>query len=253
MNSLKDIKAFIFDMDGVFYKSDHILPGGKDMIKFLQSKNTPFAFYTNNSRKTPSEYVKKLANMDIHVKEEQIFTAGVMAKEYIKRLYPQKSLKIYGSRGLKKLFNYQEVNDPDVVLVGMDNGINFKDLSDMKDLAQGGKEFVFTNPDRFIPTNHGYEFECGLIIEILEKFCIKKPVVIGKPSIFGYNVILEFLKIKKQNIAMVGDTYETDIKGAIDAGITPIHLNTSDKSYNQNPLKSHEMKNLEELLDKISK
>lgn len=249
MYDLKKIEAFVFDLDGVFYKSDDILRGGKEMIRFLQSKNIPFAFYTNNSRKNPDDYVEKLAKMQIDVKQEQIFTAGSLAKEYINRFYPQKNLKIYGSWSLKKLFNYiQGDKEPDVVLIGMENSICLKDLSDMKDFAQEGKQLLFTNPDSFIPTNEGFEFECGLIIDILEKFCVKKPVTIGKPSTFGYEVIVEFLNIKKQNIAMVGDTYETDIKGAKDVGMIPIHLNTSDKNYNKNPLKSLEFKDLEELL-----
>lgn len=248
--NLKKIKAFIFDLDGVFYKSDEILKGGEEIIRFLQAKDIPFAFYTNNSRKNPDEYVKKLANINIFVNENQIFTAGVLSKEYIELNYPNKKIKIYGSSSLKKLFidSKIEKENPDIILIGMDNSINMKDLSQIRNFAQKEKQLIFTNPDSFIPTKNGFEFECGLIIDIMKKYCIKKPIIIGKPSSFGFELILDFLKVKKQNLAMVGDTYQTDIKGAIKVGIIPIHLNTSNKAYNKDILEALEFDDLETLL-----
>lgn len=253
---LNKIEAFIFDMDGVFYKGDKKLPGGSEIINHLKTKGIPFVFLTNNSRKTPQDYILKLLKIGIDIDIDNIITSGTLAKEYIDLYYKNKKIKIYGSNALKKLFkDEQVVNDEsfEVVLVGMEGSLTLDDISNIRTYANIGKQLVFTNPDRLIPIENGFNFECGAMIKLIKKYCKKEPIIVGKPSKFAFKYAINKLNKKDKNsIAMIGDTYDTDIQGAIDIGIIPIHLKTSDNySFNKNNLKAYEFDNLDQLLKHI--
>jgi len=250
---LKKIEAFIFDMDGVFYKGDEKLPGGIEIINHLKTEGIPFVFLTNNSRKTPTEYILKLKNFGIEIDIEQIITSGILAKEYLNLFFKNKKLKIFGSDALKELFdpkNITQNDDCEVVLIGMEGSLTLDDISTIRTYANNGKQLVFTNPDRLIPTENGFNFECGAMIKLIKKYCKKEAIIVGKPSTFAFEYAIEKLNKNKNKIAMIGDTYDTDIQGALDIGITPIHLQTSNNySHNKNNIKAFEFNNLVDLLE----
>jgi HAD superfamily hydrolase (TIGR01450 family) len=252
---LNKIEAFIFDMDGVFYKGDKKLPGGSKIINHLKTKGIPFVFLTNNSRKTPNDYILKLSKLGINIEIEHIITSGTLAKEYIDLYFKDEKIKIYGSDALKELFISEQIaydEDFNVVLIGMEGSLTLDNISSIRTYANMGKQLIFTNPDRLIPIENGFNFECGAIIKLIEKYCKKEPIIMGKPSNFSFEYAIKKLNKNKQNIAMIGDTYDTDIQGAIDIGIVPIHLQTSSNySYNTNNLEAYEFNNLEDLLKQI--
>lgn len=253
---LNKIEAFIFDMDGVFYKGDEILPGASMIINHLKTKGIPFVFLTNNSRKTPKSYIQKLSKIGINVDLEAIITSGTLAKEYIDLNFRNEKIKIFGSDALIELFQKDQLaidEKYDVVLIGMEGSLTLDDISIIRTYASMGKQLIFTNPDRLIPTKNGFNFECGAIIKLIKKYCKKEPFIVGKPSKFAFKFAIKKLNKKRENIAMIGDTYDTDIQGAINIGIIPIHLQTSTNySYNINNLKTYEFNNLEELLEQIN-
>lgn len=250
---LEKIKAFIFDMDGVFYKGSKKLQGASEIIKYLQKQNIPFIFLTNNSRKSIDDYLIKLAKLNIYVNKNQIITSAILAREYIKIHYYNQNLKIYGSNSLKKLFPQNIINkgSSEIILIGMNDLLTLKDISEIRTFATEGKQLIFTNPDELIPTENGYDLECGSIIQLVKNHCKKEVIIVGKPSLFAFDYSIKKLNIEKQYIAMVGDTYSTDIKGAIDIDILAIHLQTSDDSYNKNKLEALEFKNLDSLLKEL--
>ena len=43
------IKAFLFDLDGVFFVDNHIIPGGDIAIEWLKQNEIPYKFITNNT------------------------------------------------------------------------------------------------------------------------------------------------------------------------------------------------------------
>ena len=43
------IKAFLFDLDGVFYVDNQIIPGVDITIQWLKQNKIPFKFVTNNT------------------------------------------------------------------------------------------------------------------------------------------------------------------------------------------------------------
>jgi len=247
---LKQINGFIFDMEGVFFKEYQILPGGKDIIKTLKDKNIPFVFLTNLSTKTSGEIHDILMKTGIYVNKEQIITCADLVKNYLLENHKNEKVKVFGSKALKN-FIYESYRvgskDVDIIVVGMEPSISIADLSEIRKHISESKKVIFTNPDYYTPTNDGFNFECGVMLELFRPHLTDEPIVIGKPSNYAFDYAIKKLDVPKEYVAMIGDTYETDIKGALNAGILPIHLQTSDESYNTMTLDAYEYKDLVEL------
>lgn len=251
---LNNIHGFIFDMDGVFFKDYHILPGGKEIIKTLNDKSLPFVFLTNLSTKTSGEIHDILMRTGIYVNKEQIITCADLAKNYLLENHKNDKVKVFGSKALKN-FIYEDyrvgAKEVDVIVIGMEPSISIADLSEIRKHIDDDKKVIFTNPDYYTPTSTGFDFECGVIVELFRPHLKEEPIIIGKPSNFAFEYAISKLNIPKEYVAMIGDTYETDIKGAHDAGIIPIHLQTSEESYNTMKLDAYEYKNLLELNEQL--
>ena len=49
------MRAIIFDLEGVFFAGDAVLPGALDVMKKIQEKKIPHRFITNISKQNVSE------------------------------------------------------------------------------------------------------------------------------------------------------------------------------------------------------
>ena len=65
MPELTKITHLIIDMDGVLYLGDKPMPRLVDFFNFLRQHSIQFILATNNSTRTPQEYVDKLAGMGV--------------------------------------------------------------------------------------------------------------------------------------------------------------------------------------------
>jgi len=248
---LKHISGFIFDMDGVLFKDYTLLPGGRDMIEALKSKAIPFVFLSNLTTKSPSELHDILMSMGIYVDKEQIITSATLIREYLKENFKGANVKVFGSKSLKS-YIYEEHRvgflEADVIVIGMDPDISISDLSKIRKHIHEGKEVIFSNPDYYAPTSTGYDFDCGVIVELFKPHLNGEPKIIGKPSSYAFEYAISKLNVPREFVAMIGDTYETDIKGAHNCGIIPIHIQTTqDESYNTIKLDAYEYSSLEEV------
>lgn len=254
---LNNISGYILDMEGTFFKDFSPLPGAKEFIKILEQKGLSYIFLSNLTTKTPDELQSVLLRMGVFTEANSIITPATLTKDYLLKNYPDANVKVFGSNALKSYIykNYRVgVKDEniDVLVIGMEPNISIADLSSMREIINSGKKVIFTNPDYYAPTRDGFNFECGVMIEIFKPHFKEEPFIIGKPSSYAFNYAIEKLGISKKHIAMVGDTYETDIKGAHNIGIIPIHLQTTqDESYNTVNLDAFEYKDLNDLCEDL--
>src|SRR5512134_410207 len=89
MPSLSEIKHLIIDMDGVLYRGDQPMPLLREFFGFLRERSIPFILATNNSTRTPQEYVDKLARMGVTVSPEEILHSGQATARFLSSAYPR--------------------------------------------------------------------------------------------------------------------------------------------------------------------
>ena len=213
---LRQVKAYLLDMDGTVYLGGHLLPGAKEFITYLGDQNIPFLFLTNNSSKDSSLYQQKLHSLGIKVDQENIYTSGQAAAQYLTKNNPGAKVYVVGTKSLilemqVKGFNVVE-EDPDLVLLGFDTTLTYAKLWKLCDFVRDGVPYYATHPDINCPTEDGYMPDIGAMIAFVEASTERRPdVIIGKPNRPMIEAISEKLRIPEKNLAMVGDRLYTDI------------------------------------------
>lgn len=226
---LKTLCAFLLDLDGVVYRGDTPLPGAVEFISELQARRVPFLFITNNSTRTPAQYVAKLARMGLRVGEEKILTSSLATAAYLATLAPPGTpIYVIGETGLRQALaarGFLVTGDHAAacyVVAGHDTALTWPKLAAATLAIRRGAAFIATNPDRTLPTEEGLVPGAGAILAALEAASGVPPQVIGKPEAGIFRQALARLSMSPEYVAMIGDRLETDILGGHRAGLRTI-------------------------------
>lgn len=224
---LTRIRGFLLDMDGVLYRGDHPLPGARRFVTALQNQGIPFILLTNNSTRTPAQYVARLKRMGLQVSPSTILTSAQATAMYLEKVAPRGArIYVIGEDGLRdeiagRGYVIAESNVAFVV-VGMDTHVTYEKLRIATLAIRSGAAFIGTNPDRSFPAKEGITPGCGAILAALEAATDVRPTVIGKPQRAMFDLALRKLGTRPEETAMIGDRLETDILGGREAGLLTI-------------------------------
>ena len=184
---------------------------------------------TNNSSKSVSAYVQKLAKMGIAATEEDFLTSSQATAYYLKKNHPGKTLYVCGTASLKEelikegFSVTEDISETQCIVMGFDTELTFKKLEDVsKMLCTKELPYIATNPDYVCPTEFGSVPDCGSVCDMIYNATKKRPIVIGKPSPLMPELAMEKLGISKGETCVVGDRIYTDVKSGLNAGITGI-------------------------------
>ncbi|MFN3919335.1 MAG: HAD-IIA family hydrolase [Methylohalobius sp.] len=232
LENLANARALIIDMDGVLWQGSKPLPGLKEFFAVLRARAIPFLLMTNNASATPQSYVAKLERMGVEVRLEEVLTSGIATAWYLAESYDPKSTRVYaiGEEGLLCPLreagfiltkSHKETEDfrADVVVVGKDETLTWDKLATATLNINAGAAFFGTNADTTFPTEIGTTHGNGAILAALTAATGVYPVVIGKPEPILYQQALFRLGVEPHQVVAIGDRLETDILGAVRAGI----------------------------------
>lgn len=227
MEQLHNIKCFVLDMDGTFYLGNRIIDGSLDFTGTLESQGKDYIFLTNNSSHNGEYYIQKLAKMGCYVGKNQVFTSGEATAIYLNREYNGKKVFVLGTEYLEKELMGYDIQlvgeDPELVVVGFDTTLTYEKMVKTCDFIRKGVPYIATHPDFNCPTEDGMIPDCGAILAFIEASTdIKPEKIIGKPNGEIVDSLLEKLKLKKDQVAIVGDRLYTDIATGINHGILSI-------------------------------
>lgn len=217
-------KALICDMDGTLYLGQEPIVDAIDFIK--KTKNFQYYFLTNNTSKTPNDYVKKLSSLGINISEEDILTPLFPLINYITS-NNYKSVYLFANQNVTEylknkipntIFEYNPEKNEAVVLT-YDTEINYEKLKQISYLLNNRKvQYIATHHDIFCPTESGPIPDIGSYIKMLELTTSKTPdIILGKPSLNLVKTILD--NYNKDEIAVIGDRLYTDKKLADNMGV----------------------------------
>lgn len=226
---IKDIKLFLFDMDGTLYLGDRLFDFTKELLETIRQKGAEYLFMTNNSSKSVSAYIEKLDRLGIKAVKEDFITSSQATAYYLKKHHPDARLYVCGTGSLKEELkeNGFEITENlakvDAIVMGFDTELTFKKLEDVcKLLLSRDLPYLATNPDYVCPTEYGSVPDCGSVCDMIYNATRKRPVVIGKPQPLMPQLAMEMKGISKEQTTVVGDRIYTDIKSGINAGCVSI-------------------------------
>jgi HAD superfamily hydrolase (TIGR01450 family) len=228
MNSteiLKQIKLFLFDMDGTLYLGDRLFPFTKELLSTIKSQGNRYLFMTNNSSKSVVDYIKKLEKLGISSTKEDFITSSQATAYYLKKHYSGAVLYVMGTNSLKEELKSEgfeiteDLEKVDLIVMGFDTELTFKKLEDVsKLLLTKDIPYIATNPDLVCPTEFGSVPDCGSVSIMLKNVSGKEPTFIGKPSPLMPTLAMDKWGVSPNETAVIGDRIYTDIKSGINAG-----------------------------------
>lgn len=219
MNNLPKIRAakcFLLDMDGTFYLGSKLLPGALELLDLFDRREIAYLFLTNNSSKTPREYVEKLRGLGAKISEDKIFTSGEATAIYLKRQKPGARLYVVGTPALEAAFRADgfqlTADNPDFAVLGFDTTLTYEKIRKLCDLVSAGVPYIATHPDINCPTEDGFMPDAGAMMAMIAASTGKQPdVIIGKPHAPIVAALTTRMNLPIEAFCMVGDRLYTDI------------------------------------------
>ena len=221
----KDIKLFLFDMDGTLYLGDRLFDFTTELLSEIRKKGKRYMFMTNNSSKSVSAYIEKLGRLGITACESDFITSAQATIHYRKKHHANKRLYVCGTESLKREFAAsglivtENTATAECVVMGYDTELTYKKLYEVSHmLTTRDMPYIATHPDKVCPTEWGSVPDCGSFCDMIYVATGKQPLVIGKPEKLMPCLAMEKANVKPSETAVIGDRIYTDVKCGLNAG-----------------------------------
>jgi 4-nitrophenyl phosphatase len=232
----------IFDLDGVVYRGNQVVPGAVRLVAALRTRGTLIRFATNNSMATRATYVERLTRMGIDTQLDEIVTSTSATIDHLRTHLPEvDSILAVGAAGMLEelraagfaaiaagdavgqAYDGGPLSAPyDAVVAGLDPAFDYRRLAAASSALRAGSRFVATNADLRYPTPAGFLPGAGSIIAALHAASGIEPLVIGKPEPGIFQAILEGSGVPPAEALAIGDNPDADMVAAHRAGIQSI-------------------------------
>jgi phospholysine phosphohistidine inorganic pyrophosphate phosphatase len=221
------LHGVLFDMDGVLYNSERLIPGAVETLVWLRVQRIPHLFVTNTTSRARSALAEKLRAFGIPASDDEILTPAVAAAEWLlARRAGNIALFLRPSTrqefaGLSCLADDAERGANYVVVGDLGDLWDFRTLNRAFRLLHHNPEaqFIALGMTRYWLASDGISLDVAPFVAALECATGRKPLVFGKPGAPFFQAAVERLRLTAESVLMVGDDIEADIGGAQAAGL----------------------------------
>ena len=247
--NFSDIKGILTDIDGTLYFKGMPIPGAIKALSKLRKRGLKFLFFTNTDSKSPQTVLKNLREYGFNIKMDEIFTPIIALKEYLSKYSTKKSFfvttrevekefqefpKVYLVATKEVMVEFQDFHQiegsdvPDFVIIS-----DFHDNWDVNRLNEAfkyvikGAKLLGTQGNKYYLNRDGEAvIDTGSFVKMIAYAANVDPIIFGKPSKEYFLQALRRINLKPDEVLVVGDDPESDIHGAINAGIKGILVRT---------------------------
>lgn len=231
---IDNVKAVMFDLDGTVYYGSQIISGANQTIAFFRNNGIRVFFTTNNSTMARRRVYERLVKLGVDCKLDEVITSGYLATVYAKK-ESLKDIHIFGSVDLILEFEAQGINvnqdeDAENLLIGYDPSMTYENLTRAIHVALHANVIMACNRERIFPGENGRVLPgCGAMTAPIE-WCANRTcdLVIGKPNTLMVKYLCCEYRLEPERILVIGDTYESDIIMAHDAGCQSVLIGNDD-------------------------
>jgi len=214
-----------FDLDGVIYLGPEAVPGAAEALAELSRRGKRVMYVTNNAARPAQVVIDQLNRLGFVADTQNVLTSAQVAAAALQDELPGGAkILVCGSTNLAALLGeagFQVVEDaddrPDAVIQGYDPDLNWRRFDEAALAIQSGARWFATNGDASRPTDRGLVPGVGGAIAVLATALGGAPTIFGKP----YRPMLDeaVRRTGASNPIFVGDRLDTDIVGAVAAGM----------------------------------
>ena len=216
----------IFDLDGVVYLIDKPIAGAAEAVERLRAAGTPVAYATNNASRRATDVAALLTGMGVPAEPAEVLnSAGAAAALLAEKLPAGSPVLVVGAEALRA--EVREVgltpvetfeDEPVAVVQGYGPEVGWRILAEAALAVRAGATWVATNTDRTLPSPRGPLPGNGSLVAVLRTALGREPdLVVGKPEPALFTTAASLSHAERP--LTVGDRLDTDIQGAVTAGM----------------------------------
>jgi glycerol 3-phosphatase-2 len=217
--------AVLFDLDGTVYHGTQVIGGAPETVRAAREHGTPVRFVTNNASKAPAEVVDHLVGLGMPAGTDEVHTSAQAGAVVLReRLEPGAEVLVVGTEslaaevtraGLKPV----RANSGTVAAVvqGHSPDNTWAALAEACLAIRAGALWVACNVDATLPSERGLLPGNGSMVAALRTATDVEPLVAGKPEPLLFETAAKSAGAERPLV--VGDRLDTDIAGAVAAGI----------------------------------
>ena len=223
----------MLDLDGVVYLGSDPVPGAAEALRNARGAGIRLAYITNNASRTATAVAEKLRSMGMpDVTDDDVVTSAQAVAHLMADALPRGSaVLLVGGEGLRVPLEAQGLRcvgsmeeGPVAVVQGFHADIGWRELSEASYAIQSGLPWFVSNTDLTVPTARGIAPGNGSLVQAVRNATGAEPVVAGKPQRALFDETIA--RVGGTRPLMVGDRLDTDIDGAINAGIDSLAVLT---------------------------
>ena len=220
------MKGVLFDLDGVFYVEQQLIAGGIDCLRWLNERQIPYRFVTNNTTMCRKDLTAKLRRLGLEVDEQEIMSAnyaGVL-------LLDQRGFKrcrLVLRPAAQQDYPTNCLQNPDAIVIGdIGNRWDYDLLNELMNQVLEGAKIIALHKGRYHQGTSGLLLDSGAFVAALEHATGKQAVVVGKPNPTFFELASNTFGCNPDELLMVGDDLINDIGGAMQMGMHAVLVQT---------------------------
>ncbi|GAB3149219.1 HAD-IIA family hydrolase [Amycolatopsis stemonae] len=217
--------AVLFDLDGTVYHGTRVIPGAPETVRAAREHGTPVRFVTNNASKAPAEVVDHLTGLGMPAEADEVHTSAQAGVQLLKeRLDAGVEVLVVGTESLAEEVAQagltpvrENAESVQAVVQGHSPDNTWAALAEACLAIRAGALWVACNVDATLPSERGLLPGNGSMVAALRTATDVVPLVAGKPEPLLFETAARSAGADKPLV--VGDRLDTDIAGAVAAGI----------------------------------
>ena len=215
------IEGVLFDLDGVFYVGDELIPGAAEILEKLNAAGMPYRFITNTTTQSSADLHGKLTAMGLVCDQSQLITAPLATASYLRAHQLGRCHFAVSPAVMSDFADFVSSDDnPEAVVVGdIGDAWSYDLLDTLFQCLLGGAQLIAMHRNKYWQKAGGLHIDIGAFVAGLEYVSEREAVITGKPAPAFFDAALASLGVDREHALLVGDDVNSDIGGAQQAGI----------------------------------
>lgn len=221
--------ALLLDLDGTVWEGGEAIPHA---VEAIAESGLESVYITNNASRSPAAVAEMLRAIGLRVDESAVLTSAQAAARLAKQhLADGDAVYVLGTEAFRDIARAEGLRvvdsadeDPKAVLHGHSTSTGWAELSEAALAINRGAAYFASNLDTTLPMQRGLMVGNGSMVAAVMSATGVSPESAGKPEPEMFLQAASMVGASRP--LSVGDRLDTDIEGAVAAGIPALHVLT---------------------------